>query len=89
MGCFVYRLLPFFVVGFVLAACADHPQTQADPAALAASDAAKCQSYGLQPDTPSYLKCLDKVADQRVQQETSERAGVAGRLLGQPPPWWK
>lgn len=87
----MYRLLPFFLVGFLLAACADHSQTQAaaDPAALAASDAAKCQSYGLQPGTPVYARCLDKVADEREQQATSERSGTARGLLGQPPPWWK
>jgi hypothetical protein len=87
-GCFVYRFVPI-VMSLLLAACADHPQPQpqasTDPAALAAADAAKCKAEGLQPDTPPYIKCLDKVADERAQAENGSRAIVARGLLGRSP----
>jgi hypothetical protein len=57
----------------------------ATQAANAAQDDATCRSYGLQPNTPAYSKCLTKLEDQRTNTEDSERAGVAGRLLGQSP----
>ena len=94
------RLLPI-LVGFLLAACANqHVQTQAEAdraaaaaaakdAADAASDAATCQSSGFQPNTPSYYRCLDSAEAAREHQDGSDRAALAGRLLGRPPPWWQ
>lgn len=89
----VYRLLivpaAFPLAILPLAGCAGHSpeaaaQAQAD---AAANDAAKCQSYGLQPGNPEYEKCLAQLADKRAQAETDNRAALAGRLQGQPPPW--
>ena len=57
----------------------------ASDAAAAAQDEATCRSYGLQPNTPKYEQCLTRLADQRTYTENSERAGVAGRLMGRSP----
>lgn len=84
----VARIAPI-LAALLLAACANHAQTQAEAdaaaAAAAADDAAKCKSFGLEPDTPKYLKCLDALADQRAQQHTNERALTANGLLGRSP----
>jgi hypothetical protein len=81
------------LAGFLLTSCATHSpeadaqaQAQAD-AEGAAKDAAKCQSYGLQPGTKEYEKCLTQLADKRVQAETNERAALGNRLQGRPPTW--
>jgi hypothetical protein len=73
----------------LLAGCATHsPEVEAQAQAdAAAKDAAKCQSYGLQPGNPEYEKCLTQLADKRAQAETNNRAALGGRLQGQPPPW--
>ena len=73
----------------LLAGCATHSpelEKQAEADAVA-KDAAKCQSYGLQPGNPEYEKCLTQLADKRAQAETNNRAALGGRLQGQPPPW--
>jgi len=57
----------------------------ATDAANAAQDDAQCRAQGLQPNTPPYERCRDKLADQRTYADQSERAGVAGRLLGRSP----
>jgi hypothetical protein len=89
----VYRsliLLSLIVLALpVVVGCANHSpeaaaQAQADEAA---KDAAKCQSYGLQPGNPEYEKCLTQLADKRAQAETDSRSALAGRLQSQPPPW--
>jgi hypothetical protein len=54
-------------------------------AAAAAQDDAQCRAQGLQPDTPPYERCRTKLADQRAYTENSDRAAVAGRLLGRSP----
>jgi hypothetical protein len=63
---------------------ADAKAAAAD-AAAAAQDDAQCRSQGLQPDTPPYERCRTKLADQRTFTENSDRAAVAGRLLGRSP----
>lgn len=84
----MYRWLFVFTTLF-LAGCATHsPETEAQAQADAvAKDAAKCQSYGLQPGNPEYEKCLTQLADKRAQADTNNRSALAGRLQGQPPPW--
>jgi len=88
----MYRLLSIAAVLLTvqfLAGCADHsPETEAraEAAALAA-DAAKCQSYGLQPNTPPYEQCLSKLADQRAGADYVDRAGIMNRLQMRPPTW--
>jgi hypothetical protein len=79
----------FILTAVVLAGCATHSpemeaQAQADGVA---KDAAKCQSYGLQPGNPEYEKCLTQLADKRDQADAGSRAALGGRLQGQPPPW--
>jgi hypothetical protein len=63
---------------------ADAKAAAAD-AAAAAQDDAQCRAQGLQPDTPPYERCRAKLADQRAAAENSDRAAVAGRLLGRSP----
>jgi hypothetical protein len=77
------------LTALLLSGCATHsPETEAQGQAdAAAKDAAKCQSYGLQPGNPEYEKCLTQLADKRAQAETNNRAALGGRLQGQPPPW--
>jgi hypothetical protein len=78
---------------FVLTGCATHSpeadaQTQAQAQAEGvAKDAAKCQSYGLQPGTKEYEKCLTQLADKRAQAEANDRAALGNRLQGRPPGW--
>lgn len=82
-------LIPIFLLpllaAFVLTGCATHSaeQAQADPATV---DAGKCQAAGYHPQTPEFEKCLAKLADMRAQAETNDRAALAGRLQGRPPP---
>lgn len=54
-------------------------------AANAAKDDAECRSYGFKPDTPSYVQCRTRLADQRSYEENHDRSAVAGRLLGRFP----
>jgi hypothetical protein len=81
------------LAALLLAGCATHSpeadaQAQAQAQAEGATkDAAKCQSYGLQPGNPEYEKCLTQLADKRAQAEAGNRAALGGRLQGQPPPW--
>ena len=84
----MYRGL-LILAALLLAGCATHsPETEAQAQADAvAKDAAKCQSYGLQPGNPEYEKCLTQLADKRAQADTNNRAALGGRLQGQPPPW--
>jgi hypothetical protein len=79
----------FILTAVVLAGCATRsPQTEVQGQAdAAANDAAKCQTYGLQPGNPEYEKCLTQLADKRAQADANNRAALAGRLQGQPPPW--
>ena len=51
----------------------------------AAKDDAECRSYGFKPDTPSYVQCRTRLADQRNYETNTERSAVAGRLLGHLP----
>lgn len=88
----MYRTFMIFAV-LVLAGCATHsPEADAQAQAQAqaegaAKDAAKCQSYGLQPGNPEYEKCLTQLADKRAQAETNDRAALGNRLQGRPPSW--
>jgi hypothetical protein len=88
----VYRTFIIFAV-LLLAGCATHsPEADAQAQAQAqaegaAKDAAKCQSYGLQPGNPEYEKCLAQLADKRAQAETNDRAALGNRLQGRPPSW--
>ncbi len=81
------------VVAFLVAGCATHSpeadaQAQAQAQAEGATkDAAKCQSYGLQPGTGEYEKCLTQLADKRAQAEANDRAALGNRLQGRPPGW--
>jgi hypothetical protein len=74
-------------MSFVLAGCAAQSFTAPPPtnAEISAADDAKCQQQGYQPSTPDYEKCRSRLADQRAQAETNDRAALAGRLLGRPP----
>jgi hypothetical protein len=63
---------------------ADAKQMATD-AANAAKDDAECRSYGFKPDTPSYVQCRTRLADQRNYETNTERSAVAGRLLGRLP----
>ncbi len=93
----MYRWLPMSVAlvaaAFVAAGCATHSpeadaQAQAQAQAEAVTkDSAKCQSYGLQPGTAEFEKCLAQLADKRAQADTDSRSGLAGRLQGRPPAW--
>jgi hypothetical protein len=89
----VRRALPILAICFVaccVAGCASktpEQQAQADAQAQAqgaAADDAKCRSYGLQPGTPEFEKCLSKLADVRAQQDYSERAALMNRLQMKP-----
>jgi hypothetical protein len=89
----VYRLL-FGLAAVLLVGCASSRSPEAEAQAeaqaqaeAAAKDSAKCQSYGLQPGTPEFEKCLTQLADKRAQADSSSRSALAGRLQGQPPPW--
>jgi len=88
----VYRSV-VVLVAFLVAGCATHSpeadaQAQAQAQAEGASkDAAKCQSYGLQPGTKEYEKCLTQLADKRAQAEANDRAALGNRLQGRPPGW--
>jgi hypothetical protein len=88
----VYRSL-VGLVAFLIAGCATHSpeadaQAQAQAEADAASkDSAKCQSYGLQPGTKEFEKCLAQLADKRAQAEANERSSLGRRLQGRPPSW--
>jgi hypothetical protein len=86
----VYRSL-VILAALLLAGCATHsPEADAQAQAQAegaTKDAAKCQSYGLQPGNPEYEKCLTQLADKRAQAETNNRAALGNRLQGRPPAW--
>lgn len=79
------------LVAFLVAGCATHsPEADAQAQAQAegaSKDAAKCQSYGLQPGTKEYEKCLTQLADKRAQAEANDRAALGNRLQGRPPGW--
>jgi hypothetical protein len=81
------------LVALLLAGCATHsPEADAQAQAQAqaegvAKDAAKCQSYGLQPGNPEYEKCLTQLADKRAKTEVNDRAALGNRLQGRPPTW--
>jgi hypothetical protein len=62
----------------------DAKQMAAD-AENGAKDDAECRSYGFKPDTPSYVQCRTRLADQRNYETNTERSAVAGRLLGHLP----
>jgi hypothetical protein len=88
----VYRLL-VVLVAFLITGCATHSpeadaqaQVQAE-ADVASKDSAKCQSYGLQPGTKEFEKCLAQIADKRAQAEANERSSLGSRLQGRPPSW--
>jgi hypothetical protein len=88
----VYRSLVVLMV-FLITGCATHSpeaealaQAQAE-ASAAAKDSAKCQSYGLQPGTHEFEKCLAQLADKRAQADSDERSSLANRLQGRPPSW--
>jgi hypothetical protein len=53
--------------------------------AAAAQEEAQCQSQGLQPNTPPYEQCVNKLADQRAAADDNERAAIAARLQGRSP----
>ena len=88
----MYRSL-VVLVALLIAGCATHSpeadaQAQAQAQADAASkDSAKCQSYGLQPGTTEFEKCLAQLADKRAQAEANERSSLGNRLQGRPPTW--
>jgi hypothetical protein len=88
----VYRSLVVFVA-LSIAGCASHsPEADAQAQAQAEADAgskdsAKCQSYGLQPGTKEFDKCLAQLADKRAQAEANQRASLGSRLQGRPPDW--
>jgi hypothetical protein len=63
---------------------ADAKQTAID-AENAAKDDTECRSYGFKPDTPSYVQCRTRLADQRNYETNTERSAVAGRLQGRLP----
>jgi outer membrane PBP1 activator LpoA protein len=81
------------LLAFLIAGCSTHSpeadaQAQAQAEADAASkDSAKCQSYGLQPGTKEFEKCLAQLADKRAQEEAGDRSSMANRLQGRPPSW--
>lgn len=82
------RHLVAILAVLLLVGCANHSppgdaQAKADGAA---ADDAKCRSYGLQPGTREFEKCLTKLADQRAQADYDERAALSGRLQGRLPP---
>jgi len=73
------------LLAVLLAGCANsftNPFAPQQPVDLPAQDDAKCKSLGLQPGTPEYEKCRTKLADLHAQQETNDRAALAGRLQG-------
>jgi hypothetical protein len=84
----MYRSL-VVLVAFLIAGCATHsPEVDAQAQADAASkDSAKCQSYGLQPGTKEFEKCLAHLADKCAQAEANERSSLGSRLQGRPPSW--
>ena len=88
----MYRSL-VVVVAFLVAGCATHsPEADAQAQAQAEADSAwkdsaKCQSYGLQPGTKEFEKCLAQLADKRAQAEANERSSLGNRLQGRPPSW--
>ena len=90
----MYRSL-VVLVAFLITGCATHSpeadaqaQAQAQAEADAASkDSTKCQSYGLQPGTKEFEKCLAQLADKRAQAEVSDRSSMANRLQGRTPSW--
>jgi hypothetical protein len=88
----VYRSL-VVLVALSIAGCATHsPEADAQAQAQAQTDAAskdsaKCQSYGLQPATKEFEKCLAQLADKRAQAETTQRSSLGSRLQGRPPDW--
>jgi hypothetical protein len=84
----VYRSL-LISAALLVGACASHsPETAAQSQADgAARDAAKCQSYGLQPGNPEYEKCLTQLADKRAQADADSRSALGQRLQGKPPSW--
>ena len=84
------RVVPILAI-CLLAGCAsktpeqlaqEQAQTQAE---AAAADDAKCRSYGIQPGTPEFEKCVTKLAEMRAQREYNDRAALMGRLQGRPP----
>lgn len=80
------RLLSVLLLVVLMGCSHSTEQTDAQLAAADnASDDAKCKALYLVPDTSAYQRCRDQLADQRAQAETSERAGIAGRLLGHQP----
>jgi hypothetical protein len=88
----VYRL-SVVLVAFLITGCATHsPEADAQArvqaeADAASKDSAKCQSYGLQPGTKEFEKCLAQLADKRAQAEANERSSLGSRLQGRPPSW--
>jgi hypothetical protein len=88
----VWRVVPILAICFLGGCASKTPEQQAQAEAQAqaqaegaAADDAKCRSYGLQPNTPEFLRCIDKLADLRAQREYNDRAALMGRLQGRPP----
>lgn len=89
----MYRLAPLLLAGLLAACASAHQPTDTEAAAAeaanAANDAATCRSLGLQPDTPPYVRCVDRLADQRAQATQNSRENIARALKDQPPAWWR
>ncbi len=89
----MWRVVPILAICFLAACASKTPEQEAREQAQAqaesaAADDAKCRSYGLQPNTPEFEKCLTKLGDLRAQQQYNDRAAVGNRLQGRQPEWW-
>jgi hypothetical protein len=85
----VWRVLPILAICFLAGCASKTPEQLAQEQAQAqaegaAADDAKCRSYGIQPGTPEFERCLTKLADLRAQREYSDRAAMMNRLQMKP-----
>jgi hypothetical protein len=71
------------VLAVLLGGCASAESEAQKQADAEATDDAKCRSYGYKSGTPDYDNCRAKLVEQA---EQADRAALAGRLLGRPPP---